>query len=83
MFYNSRQDDVSDCTYILLSGRLRSVLSRSDGKKELVGEYGRGDLVGIVRKGAFLLISFNIFINLIANKYFDLNKYIENSFLKN
>lgn len=43
-----RQDDVSDSTYILLSGRLRSVLSRPDGKKELVGEYGRGDLVGIV-----------------------------------
>ncbi|XP_055938535.1 neuropathy target esterase sws-like isoform X2 [Argiope bruennichi] len=43
-----RQDDISDCTYILLSGRLRSVLKRPDGKKELVGEYGRGDLVGIV-----------------------------------
>ncbi|KAG8196154.1 hypothetical protein JTE90_007885 [Oedothorax gibbosus] len=43
-----RQDDISDSTYILLSGRLRSVLQRSDSKKELVGEYGRGDLVGIV-----------------------------------
>lgn len=44
----SRQDDESDCTYIVLSGRLRSVITHSDGKKELVGEYGRGDLVGIV-----------------------------------
>ncbi|XP_071037589.1 neuropathy target esterase sws [Parasteatoda tepidariorum] len=43
-----RQDDISDSTYIVLSGRLRSVLRGSDGKKELVGEYGRGDLVGIV-----------------------------------
>ncbi|GIX78191.1 neuropathy target esterase sws [Caerostris extrusa] len=43
-----RQDDISDSTYIVLSGRLRSVLQRPDGKKELVGEYGRGDLVGIV-----------------------------------
>ncbi|XP_076347518.1 patatin like phospholipase domain containing sws isoform X3 [Tachypleus tridentatus] len=43
-----RQDDISDCMYIVLSGRLRSVLTRQDGKKELAGEYGRGDLVGIV-----------------------------------
>jgi len=32
----------------VLSGRLRSVITHQDGKKELVGEYGRGDLVGIV-----------------------------------
>lgn len=43
-----RQNDESDCTYIVLSGRLRSVITHHDGKKELVGEYGRGDLVGIV-----------------------------------
>ena len=43
-----RQEDDSDCTYIVLSGRLRSVITHHDGKKELVGEYGRGDLVGIV-----------------------------------
>ncbi|XP_046644796.1 neuropathy target esterase sws-like isoform X3 [Daphnia pulicaria] len=43
-----RQEDESDCTYIVLSGRLRSVITHHDGKKELVGEYGRGDLVGIV-----------------------------------
>lgn len=43
-----RQDDDSDSTYIVLSGRLRSVITHPDGKKELVGEYGKGDLVGIV-----------------------------------
>ena len=44
----SRQGDESDCTYIVLSGRLRSVITHHNGKKELVGEYGRGDMVGIV-----------------------------------
>ncbi|XP_057355260.1 patatin-like phospholipase domain-containing protein 7 isoform X5 [Manis pentadactyla] len=43
-----RQGDKSDCTYIVLSGRLRSVIRKDDGKKRLVGEYGRGDLVGVV-----------------------------------
>ncbi|XP_075904420.1 patatin-like phospholipase domain-containing protein 6 isoform X4 [Nelusetta ayraudi] len=43
-----RQDDQSDCTYIILNGRLRSVIRKSNGKKELVGEYGRGDLIGVV-----------------------------------
>ncbi|XP_063216401.1 neuropathy target esterase sws isoform X4 [Bacillus rossius redtenbacheri] len=43
-----RQGDDSDSTFIVLSGRLRSVITHSNGKKELVGEYGRGDLVGIV-----------------------------------
>lgn len=32
----------------VLSGRLRSVVTRPNGKKELKGEYGRGELVGIV-----------------------------------
>ena len=45
---NYRQGDESDCTYIVLSGRLRSVITHQNGKKELVGEYGRGDMVGIV-----------------------------------
>lgn len=44
-----RQDDQSDCTYIVLNGRLRSVIRKANGKKELVGEYGRGDLIGVVR----------------------------------
>uniref|UniRef100_G3R8F8 lysophospholipase n=1 Tax=Gorilla gorilla gorilla TaxID=9595 RepID=G3R8F8_GORGO len=43
-----RQGDRSDCTYIVLNGRLRSVIQRGSGKKELVGEYGRGDLIGVV-----------------------------------
>ncbi|XP_035260002.1 patatin-like phospholipase domain-containing protein 6 isoform X3 [Anguilla anguilla] len=42
-----RQDDQSDCTYIVLNGRLRSVIRKANGKKELVGEYGRGDLIGV------------------------------------
>ncbi|KAL0203206.1 hypothetical protein M9458_001224, partial [Cirrhinus mrigala] len=42
------QDDQSDCTYIVLNGRLRSVIRKANGKKELVGEYGRGDLIGVV-----------------------------------
>lgn len=32
----------------MLSGRLRSVILKEDGKKELTGEYGRGDLIGVV-----------------------------------
>ncbi|KAG5272919.1 hypothetical protein AALO_G00170730 [Alosa alosa] len=43
-----RQDDKSDSTFIVLSGRLRSVILKEDGKKELTGEYGRGDLIGVV-----------------------------------
>ncbi|KAK0159924.1 hypothetical protein PV328_007384 [Microctonus aethiopoides] len=43
-----RQGDESDSTFIVLSGRLRSVITHKDGKKELVAEYGKGDLVGIV-----------------------------------
>ncbi|XP_026669648.1 neuropathy target esterase sws isoform X2 [Ceratina calcarata] len=43
-----RQGDESDSTFIVLSGRLRSVITYENGKKELVAEYGKGDLVGIV-----------------------------------
>lgn len=44
-----RQDEPSDCTYIALNGRLRSVITHTkNGKKEVVGEYGKGDLIGIV-----------------------------------
>uniref|UniRef100_A0A672U5T7 lysophospholipase n=1 Tax=Strigops habroptila TaxID=2489341 RepID=A0A672U5T7_STRHB len=43
-----RQGDKSDCTYIVLNGRLRSVIRVDDGKKHLTGEYGRGDLIGVV-----------------------------------
>ncbi|NXD74579.1 PLPL6 esterase, partial [Eolophus roseicapillus] len=43
-----RQGDKSDCTYLVLNGRLRSVIQKGSGKKELVGEYGRADLIGVV-----------------------------------
>lgn len=43
-----RQGDKSDSTFIVLNGRLRSVIMKDDGKKELAGEYGRGDLIGVV-----------------------------------
>lgn len=43
-----RQADSADFTYIVLSGRLRSVIARTNDKKEFVGEFGRGDIVGIV-----------------------------------
>merc|ERR1719495_2553428 len=42
-----RQGDEADCTYVVLSGRLRSVVQR-DGRREMVAEYGRGELCGIV-----------------------------------
>lgn len=43
-----RQNDESDSTFIVLSGRLRSVITYDNDKKEVVAEYGKGDLVGIV-----------------------------------
>ncbi|RVE65668.1 hypothetical protein OJAV_G00118750 [Oryzias javanicus] len=43
-----RQGEKSDSTFIVLSGRLRSVIMKENGKKELIGEYGRGDLIGVV-----------------------------------
>ncbi|OWK50472.1 Patatin-like phospholipase domain-containing protein 7 [Lonchura striata] len=49
-----RQGDKSDCTYIVLNGRLRSVLRMDDGKKHLTGEYGRGDLIGVEGGGGVL-----------------------------
>lgn len=49
MFSVLRQEEKSDSTFIVLSGRLRSVIMKEDGKKELIGEYGRGDLIGVVR----------------------------------
>ena len=43
-----RQGNFSDSVYIVLTGRLRTVITSQGGKKEMVGEYGRGELVGIV-----------------------------------
>jgi hypothetical protein len=55
--YIYRQGDESDCTFIVLSGRLRSVITQSNGKKELLGEYGKGDLVGIVSRKIILQLN--------------------------
>ena len=43
-----RQGDPSHSTYIVLSGRLRSVLDHDSGRKELVSEFGRGDTIGVI-----------------------------------
>ncbi len=44
-----RQGGSADSVYVVLSGRLRSVISHhGSGKRELVAEYGRGELTGIV-----------------------------------
>ncbi|TFJ96918.1 N-acetylglutamate synthase, mitochondrial [Platysternon megacephalum] len=59
-----RQGDKSDCTYIVLNGRLRSVIQKGSGKKELVGEYGRGDLIGVVVTRLIHLLSQKILGNL-------------------
>ena len=45
-----RQGDEATAAYIILSGRLRSVVRRADGKKELVDEFGRGEAIGVVRQ---------------------------------
>ena len=52
LYHLYRQGDASSAAYIILNGRLRSVVKRTDGKKELADEYGRGDIVGVV---SFLL----------------------------
>nr|XP_039249765.1 patatin-like phospholipase domain-containing protein 7 isoform X3 [Styela clava] len=44
-----KQGTTSDCMYIILHGRLRSVHEiHSTGKKELVSEFGRGEMVGMM-----------------------------------
>ncbi|KAG8434636.1 hypothetical protein GDO86_012847, partial [Hymenochirus boettgeri] len=43
-----RKGDLSDCTYITLNGRLRSSIQSPDGKKCVVCEHGRGELIGVV-----------------------------------
>ena len=47
VFYS--QGDEATCAYIVLQGRLRSVVRKSDGKKEMLEEHGRGEAVGVVR----------------------------------
>ncbi|EGD79287.1 hypothetical protein PTSG_12914 [Salpingoeca rosetta] len=43
-----RQDEPAKDIYIVLSGRLRSVVKRQDGTRAIVREHGRNDLVGEV-----------------------------------
>ncbi|XP_033114501.1 patatin-like phospholipase domain-containing protein 7 isoform X2 [Anneissia japonica] len=43
-----RQNNEGDSTYIVLNGRLRSVITLPNGKKELLGEFGRGEMVGVI-----------------------------------
>ncbi|KAJ5885483.1 Lysophospholipase nte1 [Penicillium taxi] len=40
------QGDESDAIYLVLNGRLRSVLESPNGKMTVVGEYGQGESVG-------------------------------------
>ncbi|KAN0070974.1 hypothetical protein V8E54_011139 [Elaphomyces granulatus] len=40
------QGDESDAIYIVLNGRLRSVIEKPDGKMRVLGEYGQGESVG-------------------------------------
>jgi lysophospholipid hydrolase len=43
-----RQAVKAENIYIVLNGRLRSILKTNETNKQLVGEFGRGDLVGLV-----------------------------------
>lgn len=43
-----RQGARAETISIVLNGRLRSILKTSEKQKQLVGEFGRGDLVGLV-----------------------------------
>ena len=58
-FSLSRQGQPTDSTFIVLSGRLRSVITHKNGRKEVVAEYGKGDLVGIV-SDLFVTLLFNV-----------------------
>eukprot|EP00730_Choanoeca_flexa_P008545 TRINITY_DN12502_c0_g1_i2.p1 TRINITY_DN12502_c0_g1~~TRINITY_DN12502_c0_g1_i2.p1 ORF type:complete len:1233 (+),score=284.31 TRINITY_DN12502_c0_g1_i2:2729-6427(+) len=40
------QGETASTVYIVLSGRVRSVLTRADGSKQLIREYGRHEMVG-------------------------------------
>lgn len=40
------QGDESDAIYLVLNGRLRSVLEGPNGKMKVIGEYGQGESVG-------------------------------------
>ena len=52
------QDDKSDCLYIVLNGRLRSVKELPNGRKEMVCEFGRSECVGMAFVLFFKIFSF-------------------------
>lgn len=60
MWFPCRQGDEATAAYIILSGRLRSVVRRTDGKKELVDEYGRGEAIGVVRHTPYVDVHYVI-----------------------
>lgn len=72
IFVFLRQGDKSDSTFIVLSGRLRSVIMKDDGKKELAGEYGRGDLIGVVSGYKYMYVT-NILVLATSTNCIDLN----------
>jgi lysophospholipid hydrolase len=41
-----RQGERADCLYLLVTGRLRAYVERGDGSAAVVGEVGRGEVVG-------------------------------------
>lgn len=41
-----REGDAADCAFVVRSGRLRVTVAEPDGSDRMVGERGRGDLVG-------------------------------------
>ena len=43
-----RQGDEANAAYIILNGRVRSVVRKVDGKKELMDEFGRGETIGVL-----------------------------------
>lgn len=45
---NSSVGDDPDSTYLVLSGRLRSIVLDEKGATRILGEYGRDDWVGLV-----------------------------------
>lgn len=55
-----RQGDGADSAYIILNGRVRSVVRTSNGKKELVDEYGRGETIALVRHAHCVCLVVNI-----------------------
>jgi lysophospholipid hydrolase len=42
-----RQNEEADSVYVVLNGRVRSVVKMQDGTREWTGEYARGDVVGL------------------------------------